>query len=173
MLRCAVALAQASSLRQANGIGLRRAFSADVLNKVSATITQPKSQGASQAMLYATGLKEEDMKKAQACWRAAAVGFSSGVLCESPTASIWPQVGIASVWYEGNPCNMHLLDLSQRIKAECVHIRPGLLAPSAHSLRRSHHRSAHTRFRPILRPRSERRPGCGHGRHALQHDRRV
>jgi dihydroxy-acid dehydratase len=76
MLRCAVALAQASSLRQANGIGLRRAFSADVLNKVSATITQPKSQGASQAMLYATGLKEEDMKKAQACWRAAAVGFS-------------------------------------------------------------------------------------------------
>ena len=36
------------------------------LNKYSARITQPKSQGASQAMLYATGLKEEDMNKAQA-----------------------------------------------------------------------------------------------------------
>ena len=35
------------------------------LNKYSARITQPKSQGASQAMLYATGLKEEDMNKAQ------------------------------------------------------------------------------------------------------------
>ncbi|KAK5660165.1 hypothetical protein OQA88_13634 [Cercophora sp. LCS_1] len=56
------------------------------LNKVSSTITQHKSQGASQAMLYATGLTEDDMAK--------------------------PQVGISSVWYEGNPCNMHLLDLS-------------------------------------------------------------
>jgi dihydroxy-acid dehydratase len=56
------------------------------LNKVSSTITQHKSQGASQAMLYATGMTEEDMNK--------------------------PQVGISSVWYEGNPCNMHLLDLS-------------------------------------------------------------
>lgn len=35
------------------------------LNKFSATITQPKSQGASQAMLYATGLREEDMDKPQ------------------------------------------------------------------------------------------------------------
>src|SRR3954464_2453257 len=57
------------------------------LNKYSAHITQPASQGASQAMLYATGLTEADMSK--------------------------PQVGIASVWYEGNPCNMHLLDLAQ------------------------------------------------------------
>ncbi|KAK0619293.1 dihydroxyacid dehydratase-like protein [Immersiella caudata] len=56
------------------------------LNKVSSTITQHKSQGASQAMLYATGMTEDDMNK--------------------------PQVGISSVWYEGNPCNMHLLDLS-------------------------------------------------------------
>ncbi|KAK3685392.1 dihydroxy-acid/6-phosphogluconate dehydratase [Podospora appendiculata] len=56
------------------------------LNKVSSTITQPKSQGASQAMLYATGMTEADMNKAQ--------------------------VGISSVWYEGNPCNMHLMDLS-------------------------------------------------------------
>jgi len=53
---------------------------------VSSTITQHKSQGASQAMLYATGMSEDDMNK--------------------------PQVGISSVWYEGNPCNMHLLELS-------------------------------------------------------------
>ena len=36
------------------------------LNKISRHITQPKSQGASQAMLYATGLTEEDMNKPQA-----------------------------------------------------------------------------------------------------------
>ncbi|RDW65319.1 putative dihydroxy-acid dehydratase-4 [Coleophoma crateriformis] len=60
------------------------------LNKVSATITQPKSQGASQAMLYATGMTEEGLNKAQ--------------------------VGISSVWYTGNPCNMHLLDLNHRVK---------------------------------------------------------
>jgi dihydroxy-acid dehydratase len=60
------------------------------LNRTSRRITEPKSQGASQAMLYATGLKEEDLAKAQ--------------------------VGIASVWYEGNPCNMHLLGLGQAVK---------------------------------------------------------
>ncbi len=60
------------------------------LNKYSAKITQPKSQGASQAMLYGTGLTQDDMNK--------------------------PQVGIASVWYEGNTCNMHLLDLAQTVK---------------------------------------------------------
>ncbi len=60
------------------------------LNKYSSQITQPKAQGASQAMLYATGLREPDMAK--------------------------PQVGIASVWYEGNPCNMHLLDLAEKVK---------------------------------------------------------
>jgi dihydroxy-acid dehydratase len=60
------------------------------LNKYSSHITQQKSQGASQAMLYATGLDEPDMQK--------------------------PQVGIASVWFEGNPCNMHLLDLSEKVK---------------------------------------------------------
>ncbi|KAL2175151.1 dihydroxy-acid/6-phosphogluconate dehydratase [Thermothelomyces heterothallicus CBS 202.75] len=60
------------------------------LNRVSSAITQPKSQGASQAMLYATGLTEEDMSK--------------------------PQVGISSVWYEGNPCNMHLLGLSDLVR---------------------------------------------------------
>ncbi len=60
------------------------------LNKISSRITQPKSQGASQAMLYATGMGEADMNKGQ--------------------------VGIASVWYEGNPCNMHLLDLAAKVK---------------------------------------------------------
>ena len=60
------------------------------LNKYSSKITQPKSQGASQAMLYATGMQPEDMDKAQ--------------------------VGIASVWYEGNSCNMHLLDLAAEVK---------------------------------------------------------
>lgn len=60
------------------------------INKISSNITQPKSQGASQAMLYGTGLNEEDMNKAQ--------------------------VGIASVWYEGNTCNMHLMDLATKVK---------------------------------------------------------
>jgi dihydroxy-acid dehydratase len=60
------------------------------LNKYSARITQPASQGASQAMLYATGLTVEDMNK--------------------------PQVGIGSVWYDGNPCNMHLNDFGTKVK---------------------------------------------------------
>ena len=38
---------------------------ANKLNRVSARITEPKSQGASQAMLYATGLTPDDMSKAQ------------------------------------------------------------------------------------------------------------
>src|SRR5262245_13342830 len=60
------------------------------LNKYSSKITQPKSQGASQAMLFGTGMTPEDMNKAQ--------------------------VGIASVWYEGNTCNMHLNDLAIKVK---------------------------------------------------------
>ncbi|MFM8477872.1 MAG: dihydroxy-acid dehydratase [Planctomycetaceae bacterium] len=60
------------------------------LNRYSSRITQPASQGASQAMLYATGMSPEDMQK--------------------------PQVGIASVWYEGNPCNMHLMDLAAKVR---------------------------------------------------------
>jgi len=60
------------------------------LNKFSSRITQPKVQGASQAMLYGTGLTPEDLDK--------------------------PQVGIASVWYEGNPCNMHLDKLAIEVK---------------------------------------------------------
>jgi dihydroxy-acid dehydratase len=62
----------------------------DKLNRYSSRITQPKSQGASQAMLHGTGLDREDMDKAE--------------------------VGIASVWYEGNTCNMHLNDLAARVR---------------------------------------------------------
>ncbi|MBW2715518.1 MAG: dihydroxy-acid dehydratase [Deltaproteobacteria bacterium] len=64
------------------------------LNKISRRITQPKAQGASQAMLYATGLTESDMGKAQ--------------------------VGISSVWYDGNSCNMHLNDLATKVKQGVV-----------------------------------------------------
>ena len=60
------------------------------LNKVSARVTQPRSQGASQAMLYGTGMTREDMDKAE--------------------------VGIASVWWEGNTCNMHLNDLAAEVR---------------------------------------------------------
>ncbi len=60
------------------------------LNKYSSQLTQKLSQAASQAMLYGTGLKEEDMSK--------------------------PQVGIASMGWEGNTCNMHLNDLAKIVK---------------------------------------------------------
>jgi dihydroxy-acid dehydratase len=60
------------------------------LNRYSSRITQPKSQGASQAMLYGTGMTEADMDK--------------------------PQVGISSVWWEGNTCNMHLNDLAAEVR---------------------------------------------------------
>ena len=60
------------------------------MNKYSSRVTQPRSQGASQAMLYGIGLTDADLKK--------------------------PQVGICSMWYEGNTCNMHLDRLSAQIK---------------------------------------------------------
>ncbi len=64
------------------------------LNRYSARVTQPKSQGASQAMLYGAGLTDEDMNK--------------------------PEVGIGSVWWEGNTCNMHLNDLAAEVKRGVV-----------------------------------------------------
>ena len=67
---------------------------AEKLNKISSRITEPKSQGASQAMLYGTGLSSEDMNKAE--------------------------IGIASVWWEGNTCNMHLNDLAAMVKKGVV-----------------------------------------------------
>ena len=60
------------------------------LNRVSARITEEKAQGASQAMLYATGLSSEDLGK--------------------------PQLGIAAMWYDGNPCNMHLGLLADAVR---------------------------------------------------------
>ena len=64
------------------------------LNRFSSRITQVKAQAPSQAMLYGTGLSRADMDK--------------------------PQVGIASVWYDGNTCNMHLMDLATQVKAGVV-----------------------------------------------------
>lgn len=64
------------------------------LNTYSSRITQPKSQGASQAMLLATGMTNADLDK--------------------------PQIGIAACWYEGNPCNMHLADLGNEVKKGVV-----------------------------------------------------
>jgi len=61
------------------------------LNRISARITEEKSQGASQAMLYAVGLSEADLHK--------------------------PQVGIAAMWYDGNPCNVHLGLLADAVRA--------------------------------------------------------
>ncbi|WP_348812473.1 dihydroxy-acid dehydratase [Flavobacterium maritimum] len=60
------------------------------LNKYSKTITQDVTQPAAQAMLYGIGLTEEDLKKAQ--------------------------IGIVSMGYEGNTCNMHLNDLAKDVK---------------------------------------------------------
>ncbi|MDA0999502.1 MAG: dihydroxy-acid dehydratase [bacterium] len=60
------------------------------LNKFSRRVTEPPSQAASQAMLYGAGLDEQDMKN--------------------------PQVGIASMWWEGNSCNFHLNDLAKLVK---------------------------------------------------------
>ncbi len=60
------------------------------LNQYSQRVTQPPSQAASQAMLYGAGLDEKDMDN--------------------------PQVGIASMWWEGNSCNMHLNQLANLVK---------------------------------------------------------
>jgi dihydroxy-acid dehydratase len=70
-----------------------------VLNRTSRILTQPKSQGASQAMLHAVGMTDADLNKGQ--------------------------VGICSVWYQGNPCNMHLLELGDEVK-KLVDQAPGL-----------------------------------------------
>jgi len=60
------------------------------LNKYSKTLTQDVTQPGAQAMYYAIGFKEEDFGKAQ--------------------------VGIASMGWDGNPCNMHLNDLATSVK---------------------------------------------------------
>lgn len=65
-------------------------MSATELNKYSKTFTQDPTQPAAQAMLYGIGLTDEDMQKAQ--------------------------VGVASMGYDGNTCNMHLNDLAKIVK---------------------------------------------------------
>lgn len=60
------------------------------LNKYSSTLTQDETQPAAQAMYYAIGFKDEDFAKAQ--------------------------VGIASMGWDGNPCNMHLNDLATQVR---------------------------------------------------------
>lgn len=62
------------------------------LNKFSSTLTREHDFPAAQAMLYASGVPDEH------------------------TLKTFPQVGVASVWWEGNPCNMHLLDLAKEVK---------------------------------------------------------
>jgi dihydroxy-acid dehydratase len=64
------------------------------LNRYSSRITQPRAQGASQAMLLGTGLTADDLTK--------------------------PQIGIASMWYEGNTCNMHLDKLAAAVREGVV-----------------------------------------------------
>jgi dihydroxy-acid dehydratase len=70
------------------------------LNKYSRTLTQDQTQPGAQAMYYATGFKEEDFNKAQ--------------------------VGIVSMGWDGNPCNMHLNDLATAVR-ESVNTTEGLL----------------------------------------------
>ena len=60
------------------------------MNKYSKNVTQNEGQPAAQAMLHAIGLDENDLKK--------------------------PQIGVVSTGWEGNPCNMHLNGLAERIK---------------------------------------------------------
>jgi dihydroxy-acid dehydratase len=66
---------------------------AAVLNKYSREVTQSAGRGAAQAMLHGAGLSVDDLDK--------------------------PQVGISSVWFEGNPCNMHLLEFGNLVKEGC------------------------------------------------------
>ena len=87
---------QRAANQPAAGSGQRAA------NKYSSRITQPRSQGASQAMLYGVGLTDADLQK--------------------------PQVGICSMWYEGNTCNMHLDRLA-------VHVKEGVQAAGLVGLR--------------------------------------
>ncbi|RTL54892.1 MAG: dihydroxy-acid dehydratase [Sphingobacteriales bacterium] len=70
------------------------------LNKYSKTLTKDETQPAAQAMYYAIGFKEEDFNKAQ--------------------------IGIASMGWDGNPCNMHLNDLATAVKKSVDHTE-GLL----------------------------------------------
>jgi len=77
------------------------------LNKYSKTLTQDPTQPAAQAMYYAIGFKEEDFSKAQ--------------------------VGIASMGWDGNPCNMHLNDLATSVR-ESVNATKDLIGLRFHTI---------------------------------------
>ncbi|HVY73591.1 MAG TPA: dihydroxy-acid dehydratase, partial [Puia sp.] len=77
------------------------------LNRYSRVLTQDETQPGAQAMYYAIGFKEEDFSKAQ--------------------------VGIASMGWDGNPCNMHLNDLAKSVKAS-VNKTSGLLGLTFHTI---------------------------------------
>ena len=64
------------------------------LNKYSRIITQSKQNGSAQAMLYALGLTRDDLNK--------------------------PQIGIGTVWFDGNPCNSKLDQLSNSVKSSLI-----------------------------------------------------
>jgi len=76
------------------------------LNKYSSRLTETISQPGSKAMLYAIGMTDEDMHKAQ--------------------------VGIASTGYDGNPCNMHLNELARHIKESVI--AEGMVGLMFHSI---------------------------------------
>ncbi|KAK6338759.1 hypothetical protein TWF696_009569 [Orbilia brochopaga] len=72
--------------------GSKREDGSLILNRWSATITNDPEYAASQAMLYAAGVKNEDDMRLK------------------------PHIGISPVWWEGNSCNTHLLDLGRAVK---------------------------------------------------------
>jgi len=67
-----------------------RASRFSTMKRHSETLTRPDNQGVARSFMYGLGLDDEDLQK--------------------------PQVGIAACWQEGNPCNMHLDDLSKQVK---------------------------------------------------------
>ncbi|KAF8462522.1 dihydroxy-acid/6-phosphogluconate dehydratase [Kalaharituber pfeilii] len=72
--------------------GTKNADGSLMLNRYSSILTNGYEFPGAQAMLYAAGIKDETDMRTK------------------------PQVGVASVWWEGNPCNMHLLDLGKTVK---------------------------------------------------------
>ncbi|KAF2151694.1 dihydroxy-acid dehydratase [Myriangium duriaei CBS 260.36] len=82
--------------------GAKHKDGSPVLNRYSSTLTKGHDYPGAQAMLYAAGVPDEKAMKNS------------------------PHVGIASVWWEGNPCNMHLLDLGKTVKSALQ--RQGMLA---------------------------------------------
>ncbi|XBW35654.1 hypothetical protein QEN19_001227 [Hanseniaspora menglaensis] len=95
MLRSSIKPLLRSTVAATRSIQTQAALKQEVkkFNKYSAILTEPVSQGASRAMLYATGFKKDDFSKAQ--------------------------IGVGSCWWSGNPCNMHLMDLNNLCAKSC------------------------------------------------------